>query len=175
MWVVKSTVRPLVAGQLRNELSGVLLPQELEWLLDQPHRPLALGQVRAAAGGGGGGLCLMPVLCCGAFVCIFSLQRCFRMLLPQELEWLLDQPQRPLALGQVRAAAAAAAAAAGWLSGWRGLLSVTTAAWWAWCIRKLKFVHVFAFFLCKDVLECCCPRSWSGCWISHTGLWHWGR
>jgi hypothetical protein len=45
MWVVKSTVRPLVAGQLRNELSGVLLPAELEWLLEQPHRPLALGQV----------------------------------------------------------------------------------------------------------------------------------
>jgi hypothetical protein len=44
MWVVKSTVRPLVAGQLRNELSGVLLPAELEWLL-------ALGQViRCAAG-----------------------------------------------------------------------------------------------------------------------------
>jgi hypothetical protein len=49
MWVVKSTVRPLVAGQLRNELSGVLLPAELEWLLEQPHRPLALGQVGACA------------------------------------------------------------------------------------------------------------------------------
>ncbi|WIA21100.1 hypothetical protein OEZ85_005418 [Tetradesmus obliquus] len=44
MWVVKSTVRPLVAGQLRNELRGVLLPAELEWLLEQSHRPLALGQ-----------------------------------------------------------------------------------------------------------------------------------
>jgi hypothetical protein len=45
VWEVTFAVRPLVAGQLRNELSGVLLPAELEWLLEQPHRPLALGQV----------------------------------------------------------------------------------------------------------------------------------
>lgn len=64
MFVVKSMVRPpsapVAAGpapaaaaaaarliaDLREELFGVLLPHELDWLLTQPHKPLALGQVR---------------------------------------------------------------------------------------------------------------------------------
>lgn len=50
MWVVKFTVRPAAAGQLRDELMGVLQPQELDWLLAQPHMPLALGQVWHAGG-----------------------------------------------------------------------------------------------------------------------------
>jgi hypothetical protein len=45
MYVVKAMVRPST-NTLREELEGLLMAEELSWLIVQPHKPLALGQVR---------------------------------------------------------------------------------------------------------------------------------
>lgn len=46
MWATKVMVRQ--RAPLREELKNVLLPSELSWLLDQPHKALAVGQALSA-------------------------------------------------------------------------------------------------------------------------------